>query len=266
MTEQKHDLEQRISDPEIIFARTRDEAFTYVVAKLQEHYVSADDQKKLEILQELIKTSKVSHQVFNLFASPKPSFRESSDYAKIRTSPYDPKIARAIREKLGITRRELARQLGFTEHKDIHANANYVQHYEAGIRIPGKYPRGKFAPKYFQWLKDNGYDPFNFQGITDTSSEIQVFPSLEYDGLSKITKFDRRKARKIRRGQGLSQKNLVELLGFGNYSPSTLSFLETGTTKVTFPPKTALVANYLFWLKDHGYNPFGILTKKPEVV
>ena len=157
MTEEKSqpDLEQIISTPDAIFARTRDEAFGYLVNELREQYSAAFDGQKLEIVQQLIVMSRVSHPIFDVLKSKADDLSPRGS-----KSPYDPRIARDIREKAGLNRRRLAKELGFTELKENHYVANLIYMYETLTRRP-MYPQGRVAPKYFQWLKEKGYNPFN---------------------------------------------------------------------------------------------------------
>ena len=81
-------------------------------------------------------------------------------------------------------------------------------------------------------------------------------PNLEYDESTVRTNFDRESARNIRSGEGITQIELIELLGFKGYTQ--LSAVESGSKKIAFPPQSGFVEHYLVWLKNHGYNPFGI--------
>ena len=247
------DLEKRITEPEAIFARARDEAFDYVVTRLRENYSTSEETQKLEILQGLVAVTKEDHPIFNLFRVNKPvtQLRYQS------RSPYDPATARTVREKAGFDRAKLARELGFTEPNEIQYARNFIYAYETGVRRPGTYPHGKVAPKYLQWLKEHGYDPFELSSMPAVDSEI---PRLELDDSIEKRSYNRTQAKKVRKQQGLSQRGLVELLGYGKIYGKIiqLSIIENGHKKIDFPPKSAFEAHYMNWLKDHGYNPFGL--------
>ncbi|MEK6914777.1 MAG: hypothetical protein AABW83_03955 [Nanoarchaeota archaeon] len=77
-------------------------------------------------------------------------------YVKNKYSAFNPNEAKKIRENLGLTIDKLADSLGFNRSGGVQING-----YENCRRIPGNPPRGKVPKAYLNWLKENGYNPFN---------------------------------------------------------------------------------------------------------
>lgn len=69
--------------------------------------------------------------------------------------------------------------------------------------------------------------------------------------------YDPRIARKIRKDAGLNQGRLAEILGEG--TRAEVSNMERVAEFPSHNPvKGSIRVAYYTWLKDHGYNPFGI--------
>jgi len=70
--------------------------------------------------------------------------------------------------------------------------------------------------------------------------------------------FDREKAIKIRKEAGFSLKELAKELEFPLHRYVQLQGYENGRNKPGNPPKGMVSKPYIEWLKQHGYNPFGL--------
>lgn len=66
-------------------------------------------------------------------------------------SPYDPEVAKAIRQKAELSQKQLANQLG--------SNQVALSRYESGSYFPK--PTTKNGKKYLAWLKEQGYNPYD---------------------------------------------------------------------------------------------------------
>lgn len=87
--------------------------------------------------------------------------------------------------------------------------------------------------------------------------------SKKYNNVSQRTAFDGKRAKEIRRQNGLTQTGLARLLNDSASKQTMISSFETGM-RLGFSPQSEFVKNYLEWLGNHGYDPFGIKGKKPE--
>lgn len=70
-----------------------------------------------------------------------------------RIKLFDADIARAVRERTGLNKTELANQLGIP--------LPCLCRYEKGISFPSNPPRSETARKYLAWLKEHDYNPRN---------------------------------------------------------------------------------------------------------
>jgi len=79
------------------------------------------------------------------------------------------------------------------------------------------------------------------------------------------SKFNSKKAKKIRLGLGLTEMDLARELnerrgkhnGYGSVA-SAVHVYEKGIRQPRTDSKSRIDMDYLFWLKEQGYNPFGI--------
>lgn len=69
---------------------------------------------------------------------------------------YDPQIAKEIREKAGLSQGDLSKKLGFRTLGHVK-----ISKYETGRQLPSNPPKGEYAKKYLEWLKAQGYNPYN---------------------------------------------------------------------------------------------------------
>ncbi|MEK6939987.1 MAG: helix-turn-helix domain-containing protein [Nanoarchaeota archaeon] len=81
----------------------------------------------------------------------------------------------------------------------------------------------------------------------------KIVIKLEQNPLPKPGLYDTSKGREIRKGLGLSKKELAEFIGVQN---RMLYRYENG--EVSPRPTNKVGQKYLAWLKDQGYNPYNL--------
>lgn len=81
----------------------------------------------------------------------------SSNRLPPRNLAFDSKKAKEIRHKMNISQLQLTKELEI----DVSLGRQNITKYELGLTRPSNPPKGSTAPKYMQWLKEHGYNPFN---------------------------------------------------------------------------------------------------------
>ena len=140
MTDDKDDLSRAREQVEL--AKTN--LMEFYVSKIRESYLSLESEQRTFILNglEIIVTKLESGNLAALFASP---------------PAYDPRRALEVRTQAGLTRAQLAKDLGLGS-----SGSTAICRYEMGtVRLLNP-PRGKTSKAYLEWLKEQGYNPFKF--------------------------------------------------------------------------------------------------------
>lgn len=73
-----------------------------------------------------------------------------------KNNSFDYLEARRVRENAGLSQGELAKKLEFTGAGNIK-----ISLYERGVKTPSNPPQSEKARKYLEWLKEQGYNPYN---------------------------------------------------------------------------------------------------------
>lgn len=80
----------------------------------------------------------------------------SASHSTRKNLAYDPERAKEIRKQVGYSsQRQLAEELGLGA-----SGLASINKYEAGKVKPSNPPRGKTSIAYINWLKEQGYNPF----------------------------------------------------------------------------------------------------------
>ena len=94
-----------------------------------------------------------------------------------------------------------------------------------------------------------GYNSFDREKRRGLIEKLNFFVSRLID-----LPFDRIKATEVRTISGLSQEQLANKLGVG---PQAICRIERAKTPAPYPLRKGDL-KYLFWLKEHGYNPYNL--------
>ena len=90
---------------------------------------------------------------------------------------------------------------------------------------------------------------------SDERSKNLIIKGLERLLVVKGHGFNGEKARKVRLGSNLTLKAMGNMICV---NPIFINLLELGRAYPGNPTKGELTIKYLHWLKEHGYNPFGL--------
>jgi|TARA_B100000315_G_C14266180_1_gene446525 DNA-binding XRE family transcriptional regulator len=123
------------------------------LTRIREGYQTLEPRQKEFVLGGLdALVNNIENGSFTEQSTPNSSSRES----KRKNLAYDSEVARKIREDLGWTREKLIEELGLSR-----GGYSQIGNYESGKINPSKPPRGKTSVAYMNWLKEQGYNPFN---------------------------------------------------------------------------------------------------------
>jgi DNA-binding XRE family transcriptional regulator len=83
---------------------------------------------------------------------------KSKTYNRKGDQAFNPKRAREVREKHGLTQKQLAKELSFDNKFSL---STQINKYETGKVKPSYPPRGEITKQYLTWLKEHDYNPFD---------------------------------------------------------------------------------------------------------
>ncbi len=120
-------------------------------------YDCLSDQDKVEVIDNLESILTEIDEKIPDIAMRRISTAQSHD-SKTKSRNFNRKIAMTIREKEGLTRPALLRELKVGR---IKSSETLLYRYETGGAIPVNPPKVEFVRKYLGWLKNKGYNPYN---------------------------------------------------------------------------------------------------------
>jgi len=124
---------------------------TYLT-KIREEYQTLEPRQKEFVLGGLdALVNNIENGNFTEQLTPNSSSKKTTR----KNLAYDAEEARKIREKLGWTRDKLVKELGLSRGVYTQIGA-----YESGKIKPSNPPRSKTSEAYLNWLKEQGYNPF----------------------------------------------------------------------------------------------------------
>ena len=120
------------------------------LSQIKSTYVSSDSDKRRQIEGTL-------EVLVNKLEKGEPI--ETLRSGKLNKSPFDGAIARKIRTDLKLSFSELCTRIGFADLNNINSYKSFISRFEnnrASIQ-----PRSAEVLKYLNWLKEQGYNPYN---------------------------------------------------------------------------------------------------------
>lgn len=227
-SEKNLEVKQKLAD-------TEDELLQGYLSQIIENYNSSES-VRLDILRGL---ERISMEI----QSKGKTLKIGEQVIDYERGIFDREIARKVRENL-ISKKGLIKELELSSHAIAQ-----LHDYENGKSEIIKFPRGKFPIRYLKWLKEQGYDPFDLELTPEELSQTNFRGDL---------------AKKLRIGEGLIVRELLNELGFPQHREKDICKYEAGKTLPENPPKKELPKAYLDWLKERGYNPYKLNSVEEE--
>ena len=92
---------------------------------------------------------------------------------------------------------------------------------------------------------------------------IQIEKMAARVSIKELSPFDRNAARQVRIESGLTMAGLARLVGYSGKKPEkSIQGIENGYIIPSPNPQGENSRAYLLWLKEQGYNPFGLYFEK----
>ena len=141
---------REVSETKSLVEQAKENLVDAYLGQIKIHYLSSDLYKKSQIEGKL-------ELLVNKLEKGEPI--ENLQSGRLKQSSFEGTTARKIRHDLHLSLSELSARMGFTDPSKIRSSKVTINRFENN-HAPNR-PRGVLVLQYLNWLKEQGYNPYN---------------------------------------------------------------------------------------------------------